>query len=56
MTKPRLVGINHVALEVDDVDAATAWPAPRGHRLQRRGGRIVEIDLGANPEKLSGLR
>jgi len=44
----RLVGINHVALEVDDVDAALAWYgrffefALRG----RAGPRMAFIDMG----------
>ena len=44
----RLVGINHVALEVDDVDAALAWYGRffefelRGHA----GARMAFIDLG----------
>lgn len=44
----RLVGINHVALEVDDVDAALAWYgrffefALRG----RAGARMAFVDMG----------
>jgi lactoylglutathione lyase len=44
----RLVGINHVALEVDDVDAALSWYGQffefelRG----RLGGRMAFIDMG----------
>src|ERR1700727_225473 len=44
----RLVGINHVALEVDDVDAALAWYRRffdfelRG----RAGARMAFVDLG----------
>jgi catechol 2,3-dioxygenase-like lactoylglutathione lyase family enzyme len=44
----RLVGINHVALEVDDVDAALSWYgrffefALRG----RTGARMAFIDMG----------
>ena len=47
-TMARLVGINHVALEVDDVDAALSWYGQffefelRG----RHGGRMAFIDMG----------
>ena len=44
----RLVGINHVALEVDDVDAALAWYG-RFFEFElrgRAGARIAFIDLG----------
>jgi lactoylglutathione lyase len=34
MSRPRLVGINHVALEVDDIDAALAFY-----------GRLFELDV-----------
>ena len=34
MTRPRLVGVNHVALEVGDVDEALAWY-----------GRLIEFEL-----------
>ena len=34
MTRPRLVGINHVALEVDDLEAALEWY-----------GQVFEFDL-----------
>ncbi len=44
----RLVGINHVALEVDDVDAALAWYG-RFFELElrgRAGSQIAFIDMG----------
>jgi len=44
----RLVGINHVALEVDDVDAALAWYG-RFFEFElrgRAGARMAFIDLG----------
>ncbi len=44
----RLVGINHVALEVDDVAAALAWYA-RFFELElrgRAGARMAFIDIG----------
>jgi lactoylglutathione lyase len=44
----RLLGINHVALEVDDVDEALAWYG-RVFDFQlrgRAGGRMAFIDLG----------
>jgi lactoylglutathione lyase len=44
----RLVGINHVALEVDDVDAALAWYG-RFFEFElrgRAGGRMAFIDMG----------
>ena len=46
-TKPRLVGINHVALEVGDIDAALAWYG-RLFRftLRGRGERNAFIDMG----------
>jgi catechol 2,3-dioxygenase-like lactoylglutathione lyase family enzyme len=44
----RLVGINHVALEVDDVDAALTW---YGHFFEfelrgRAGAQMAFIDMG----------
>jgi catechol 2,3-dioxygenase-like lactoylglutathione lyase family enzyme len=44
----RLIGINHVALEVDDVDAALAWYA-RFFEFElrgRAGARMAFIDMG----------
>jgi catechol 2,3-dioxygenase-like lactoylglutathione lyase family enzyme len=43
----RLVGINHVVLEVDDVDEALAWYG-RFFELELRGraGRMVFVDMG----------
>jgi lactoylglutathione lyase len=47
MSRPRLVGMNHVALEVGDVEEALAW---YGHifefELRGRGGRMAFIDMG----------
>ncbi|HUH22013.1 MAG TPA: VOC family protein [Gaiellaceae bacterium] len=44
---PRLVGINHIALEVGDVDQALEWYG-RIFQLELRGhlGRMAFIDLG----------
>ena len=44
---PRLVGINHIALEVDDVADALEWYG-RIFQLELRGhlGRMAFIDLG----------
>ena len=44
---PRLVGINHIALEVGDVDRAIEWYG-RIFELELRGhlGRMAFIDLG----------
>jgi len=46
-TKPRLVGINHVALEVGDIDAALEWYG-RLFRftLRGKGERNAFIDMG----------
>jgi catechol 2,3-dioxygenase-like lactoylglutathione lyase family enzyme len=43
----RLVGINHVALEVDDVDAALAWYG-RFFEFELRGrfGSMAFVDMG----------
>jgi predicted enzyme related to lactoylglutathione lyase len=47
VTKPRLVGINHVALEVDDVGRALEF---YGHlfdlRLRGRSGGMALVDIG----------
>ena len=43
----RLVGINHVALEVDDVDEALAWYGRFFDlELRGRGGGMAFIDMG----------
>lgn len=43
----RLVGINHVALEVGDVDDALRWYARFFEfELRGRGGRMAFIDMG----------
>lgn len=45
--KPRLVGINHVALEVGDVDAALAfWGAIFAFELRGRSDDAAFIDMG----------
>lgn len=46
-SKPRLIGINHIALEVDDIDAALEWYG-RLFRftLRGKGARNAFIDLG----------
>src|ERR1700746_3357172 len=55
---PRLIGINHVALEVGDLDAALAWYAQffefelRG----RAGDRMAFIDMGDQFIALAGGR
>jgi catechol 2,3-dioxygenase-like lactoylglutathione lyase family enzyme len=59
--KPRLVGINHVALEVADLDAALAWYGRIfAFTLRGKGERNAFIDMGDqfinltladNPEK-----
>ena len=45
---PRLVGINHVAVEVDDIDEALAfWESIFGElELRGRGKQMAFIDLG----------
>jgi catechol 2,3-dioxygenase-like lactoylglutathione lyase family enzyme len=45
---PKLVGINHLALEVDDIDEALAfWESIFGELdLRGRGGGMAFIDLG----------
>ena len=46
-TKPRLLGINHVALEVGDIDEALAFYARFfAFELRGRGERMAFIDLG----------
>ena len=45
--KPRLVGINHVAIEVGDIDAALAWYARLfTFTLGGKGERNAFIDMG----------
>ena len=45
--KPRLVGINHVAIEVADIDAALAWYAQIfDFTLRGKGERNAFIDMG----------
>jgi catechol 2,3-dioxygenase-like lactoylglutathione lyase family enzyme len=45
--KPRLVGINHVALEVGDIDAALAfWGAIFSFELRGRSQDAAFIDMG----------
>ena len=47
MAKARLVGINHIALEVDDVDAALAlYGRLFSFELRGRAGRMAFIDMG----------
>ena len=47
MSKPRLVGVNHVALEVGDVDEALAFYGEIFEfELRGRGGRMAFIDMG----------
>jgi lactoylglutathione lyase len=45
--KPRLVGINHVALEVGDIDAALAWYGRLfAFTLRGKGANNAFIDMG----------
>ena len=47
MAKARLVGINHVALEVGDIDAALAfWGRLFDFQLRGRSERMAFIDMG----------
>ena len=47
MTKPRLVGINHVALEVDDVDRALEFYGRLFDlELRGRGHGMAFVDIG----------
>jgi lactoylglutathione lyase len=47
MSRPRLVGINHVALEVGDVDQALAfYGAIFELSLRGRSGRAAFVDIG----------
>jgi catechol 2,3-dioxygenase-like lactoylglutathione lyase family enzyme len=46
-TKPRLIGINHVALEVGDIDAALEWYGKIFEfSLRGRSARSAFIDMG----------
>ena len=46
-TKPRLVGINHVAIEVEDIDAALAFYGKIfDFTLRGKGERNAFIDIG----------
>lgn len=45
--KPRLVGINHVAIEVGDIDAALEWYGRLfSFTLRGKGARNAFIDMG----------
>jgi len=45
--RPRVVGINHIALEVDDVDAALEWYGRIfDFELRGRMSRMAFIDMG----------
>ena len=45
--KPRLIGINHVAIEVGDIDAALAWYGRIfDFTLRGKGERNAFIDMG----------
>jgi len=47
VTRPRLVGVNHVALEVGDVDEALAFYGRIFEfTLRGRGGGMAFIDMG----------
>lgn len=55
--KARLVGINHVALEVGDVDEALAWYARIfGFELRGRAGNMAFIEAGDQFLALSAPR
>jgi catechol 2,3-dioxygenase-like lactoylglutathione lyase family enzyme len=46
-TKPKLVGINHIAIEVGDIDAALAWYGQLfTFTLRGKGERNAFIDMG----------
>jgi lactoylglutathione lyase len=46
-TKARLVGVNHIALEVGDVEEALRWYGRFFEfELRGRGGRMAFIDMG----------
>jgi catechol 2,3-dioxygenase-like lactoylglutathione lyase family enzyme len=45
--KPRLIGINHVAIEVADIDEALAWYGRIfDYKLRGKGERNAFIDMG----------
>jgi lactoylglutathione lyase len=47
MARPRLVGLNHVALEVGDIEEALAfYGRVFEFELRGRGGRMAFIDMG----------
>ena len=47
MAKARLVGINHVALEVGDLDEALSWYGQFfSFELRGRGGGMAFVDMG----------
>jgi lactoylglutathione lyase len=47
MARPRLVGLNHIALEVGDIDEALAFYGRAFEfELRGRGGRMAFIDMG----------
>jgi lactoylglutathione lyase len=47
MARPRLVGLNHIALEVDDIDEALEfYRRIFEFELRGRGGRMAFIDMG----------
>jgi catechol 2,3-dioxygenase-like lactoylglutathione lyase family enzyme len=47
LTRPRLVGINHVALEVDDLERALEFYGRLFElRLRGRSGRAAFVDIG----------
>ncbi|HET6656829.1 MAG TPA: VOC family protein [Gaiellaceae bacterium] len=47
MTRPRLVGVNHVALEVGDVEEALAFYGRIfDFELRGRSGRMAFVDMG----------
>ncbi|TMA23240.1 MAG: VOC family protein, partial [Deltaproteobacteria bacterium] len=47
MARPRLVGLNHIALEVGDVDEALEFYGRIFEfTLRGRGGRMAFIDMG----------
>jgi catechol 2,3-dioxygenase-like lactoylglutathione lyase family enzyme len=47
MSRPRLVGLNHVALEVGNVEEALAWYGRIFEfELRGRGGRMAFVDMG----------
>jgi catechol 2,3-dioxygenase-like lactoylglutathione lyase family enzyme len=47
MTMPRLLGINHIALEVDDIDEALTWYGQFfGFELRGRAPNMAFIDMG----------